>query len=124
MLKDHKALAPVRLEPAALRSRVKHSTTEPLHSLFLKVFFEKDDFEILWSADNLCKQLGSRSQPTKHQSTSGFKLFDTLKVFLKDFFEKDNFEIYRPLITLSNSLDPDQDRQNVRPDLDSNCLTL
>ena len=26
-------MTPVRLEPAALRSRVKHSTTEPLRSL-------------------------------------------------------------------------------------------
>ena len=32
MLKDHKAVTPVRLEPVALRSRVKHSTTEPLRS--------------------------------------------------------------------------------------------
>ena len=30
----------------------------------------------------------------------------------------------RLLITFTNSLDPDQDRQNVGPDLDSNCLTL
>ena len=28
----HNAVTPVRLKPAALRSRVKHSTTEPLHS--------------------------------------------------------------------------------------------
>ena len=28
------------------------------------------------------------------------------------------------LITLANSLDQDQARQNVRPDLDPNCLTL
>ena len=28
------------------------------------------------------------------------------------------------LITSANSLDPDQTRQNVRPDLDPNCLTL
>ena len=28
LLKDHSAVTPVRLEPAALRSRVKHSTTE------------------------------------------------------------------------------------------------
>ena len=33
MLKDHKAVTPVRLEPAALLSRVKHSSTEPLRSL-------------------------------------------------------------------------------------------
>ena len=29
----HNAMTPVRLEPMALRSRVKHSSTEPLHSL-------------------------------------------------------------------------------------------
>ena len=28
------------------------------------------------------------------------------------------------LITVANSLVPDQTRQNVRPDLDPNCLTL
>ena len=33
MLKDHKAVTMVRLEHAALRSRVKHSTTKPLLSL-------------------------------------------------------------------------------------------
>ena len=32
-LKDHNAVMLVRLEPAALRSQVKHSTSEPLHSL-------------------------------------------------------------------------------------------
>ena len=30
----------------------------------------------------------------------------------------------RLLITFANSLDPDQDRQNVGPDLDLNCLIL
>ena len=30
----------------------------------------------------------------------------------------------RLLIIFANSLDPDQDRQNVGPDLDLNCLTL
>ena len=33
LLKDHNAVTPVRLKPAAFLSRVKHSTTEPLHSL-------------------------------------------------------------------------------------------
>ena len=32
LLKEHNAVTPVRLEPAASRSRVKHSTTEPLRS--------------------------------------------------------------------------------------------
>ena len=33
LAQGHNAVTPVRLEPAALRSRVKHSTTEPLRSL-------------------------------------------------------------------------------------------
>ena len=32
LLKDHNTVTPMRLEPAAPRSRVKHSTTEPLRS--------------------------------------------------------------------------------------------
>ena len=36
LLKDHNAVTPVRLKPAAPLSRVKHSTTEPLRSLFMK----------------------------------------------------------------------------------------
>ena len=35
LLKDNKAVTAVRLEPGALRSRVKHSTTEPLRSLLI-----------------------------------------------------------------------------------------
>ena len=34
LLKDHNAVTRVRLETAALRSRVKYSTTEPLRSQF------------------------------------------------------------------------------------------
>ena len=33
LLKDHNTVMRVRLEPAAPKSRVKHSTTEPLGSL-------------------------------------------------------------------------------------------
>ena len=32
-------MTPVRLDPAALRSRVKHSTTEPLRSLAALIFY-------------------------------------------------------------------------------------
>ena len=58
LLKNHNAVTPVSLEPAAPHSRVKHSTTEPLHSLdpdldpnhlrlivFLKEYFEKVNFQ-------------------------------------------------------------------------------
>ena len=44
------------------------------------------------SADNLCKQFGPRSDPTKCRAWSGSKLFDTLMVFLKEFFKKVDFE--------------------------------
>ena len=33
LAQGHKAVPPVRLEPATVPSRVKHSTSEPLHSL-------------------------------------------------------------------------------------------
>ena len=33
LAQGHNTVTPVRFEPAALRSRVKHSTTEPLRSL-------------------------------------------------------------------------------------------
>ena len=48
LLKDHNAVMPVRLEPTALWSRVKHFTTEQLRSLFggmkiLWIFFGSHD---------------------------------------------------------------------------------
>ena len=44
------------------------------------------------SADNLCKQFGPRSGPTKCRAWSGSKLFNNLMVFLKEFFKKVDFE--------------------------------
>ena len=42
---------------------------------------------LLSSADNICKQFGSRSGPTDCRSYSGSKLFDTLIVFLSIFWK-------------------------------------
>ena len=39
------AVTPVRLEPAALQSRVKHSITEPLRSLLLVLLFVQEIFK-------------------------------------------------------------------------------
>ena len=39
--------------------------------------------------------------------------------FLKKTFSKNSF---RNTVRVSNSLDPDQDRHSVGPNLDSNCL--
>ena len=57
-----------------------------------------------WSADNLCKQFGSRSEPTEHWSWCGSKPFVWL-------------------ITFANSLDPDQNQHNIDPDVDRNYLS-
>ena len=40
------------------------------------------------SDNNLCKQFGPRSGPTKCRALSGPKLLGTLMLFLKEFFEK------------------------------------
>ena len=36
LAQGHNAVTPMKLEPAAVRSRVKHSTTEPLRSHFFR----------------------------------------------------------------------------------------
>ena len=54
----HNAVMPVRLEPTALRSRVKHSTTEPLRSLHMDpdehTFESKIVIVFLSSTLNIC----------------------------------------------------------------------
>ena len=47
LLKDHNAVTPVRLEPAAPRSRVKHSTTKPLRS-------QNSEFNTQWGITRRC----------------------------------------------------------------------
>ena len=65
---------------------------------------------MVWSADNLRKQFGPRSDPTKCWARSGSKLFDTLVVFLKEFFERVEIDKLHPegifrkkLILINNS---------------------
>ena len=45
LAQGYNAVTPVRLEPVALRSRVKHSTIEPLRSLCLWIFFKMNFFK-------------------------------------------------------------------------------
>ena len=47
---------------------------------------------LVMSTNNLCKQFGPRSGPTKCRAWSGSKLFDTLTAFLKEFLQKVDFE--------------------------------
>ena len=62
-------MTPVRLEPAALRSRVKHSTTEPLrsHMLFLLLKNAKDSS----LAESSCLTLALATHTKKIKSFDG-----------------------------------------------------
>ena len=55
--------------------------------IFLTIYLDV----LVPSADNLCKQFGPSSGPTKRPARSGSKLFHTM-VFLKELFEKVHFE--------------------------------
>ena len=46
------------------------------------VFFLIISLRLVSSTDDLCKQFGPRSGPTKCLALSGYELFDTLMVFL------------------------------------------
>ena len=99
LLKDHNAVMPLRLEPSSLRSQAStlpvshcaphgiHIVCELGHHCTLAEERAEDhncchsivlNFLLVLSADNLCKQFGLRSGPTKCLAWSGSKLFDTL----------------------------------------------
>ena len=80
MLKDHKAVTPVRLEPAAPRSRVKHSTTEPLrsHNDFVRINKIKDITAINRKTGQHVKKTFSYAS-----RTTGMKLQFSCQITLK-----------------------------------------
>ena len=47
LAQGHNAVTPVRLEPSAPRSRVKHSTTEPLRSLVYDMHLQENTLNYL-----------------------------------------------------------------------------
>ena len=128
-------MTPVRHQTAAPRSQVKHSTTEPLssHSLYRDQFCLSKQ---CWPRSNttLCiilseSSLLNKSQPGwEHNSSmseysekekTNESAFCRLLIFLKSSFLK---KILSGLPSVSNSLDPDQARHFVGPDLGPNCL--
>ena len=75
----HNAVTPMRLEPAALRSRVKHSTTEPLRSRVHVTIYRK-----------ACNQFGKANHsdteaPFLDLTNGSFEIYDKRDDF--------NFEI-------------------------------
>ena len=76
LLKDHNAVTPVRLEPAAPRSQVKHSTTEPLLSR-IKIEVELNVSKTFaWSC-----QKGTAWCPSYNKTTTHVPLIDVCTVF-------------------------------------------
>ena len=87
---------------------------------FWKVFFKRK--ELL--ASSACKFFPFRVNPFPEGCQNifeGVAFPESVSVPLNSFPACGYF--CRLLITLANSLDPDQARQNFRPDLDQNCLT-
>ena len=64
-------MTPVRLEPAALRSRVKHSTTEPLRSLGKE----------LKQNDHDTKKMSGSQVANNAKCVLGMRLFTSLTVY-------------------------------------------
>ena len=90
LAQGHNAVTPMRLEPTALRSQVKHFTTEPLRSLYGKYIPGKySSLGRTWSFFALTmlhpdiflfKQSRSRSAGFREAIWSGSTLFSTLFV--------------------------------------------
>ena len=85
----------------------------------------------LSSADNLCKQFGSRSGRYSVKALSGSRLFDTLKVLqaeVEPIYFNNALNIYMTLSSADNSLQTvwTQIRTDIlsRPYRGPDCLTL
>ena len=61
-------------------------------------------------------------EPNEIGFSQGFSQKEVLRSFVFNFLYASG-DVCHLLITFANSLDPDQAQQNVRPDLDPNCLT-
>ena len=136
----HNTVPPGRLEPVTSQSQIKHSTTEPLNSSPawnpLKFPFLLYHFCALWSwyicmlwhsfsnaIVNQTQFYSFRAHKTGHGSTSPNNFQWVWHLSLTPTSLSSVF--YRLLmITFANSLGPDQDRQNIGPDLDPNPVTL
>ena len=76
LLKEHNAVTPVRLEPTAPRSRVEHSTTEPLLSR-IKIEVELNiSTTFAWSC-----QKGTAWCPSYYKTTTHVYLIDVCTMF-------------------------------------------
>ena len=97
-------MTPVRLEPAAPRSRVRHSTTEPLRSLLSKrpkIGFQ-DQF-LLNGGQKYCRML--QGEHSAILSTS-IKLPFVIKIFVLSIFEwplKTGFTVFSSTVTVKIS---------------------
>ena len=107
------AVTLVRLEPAAPLSQVKHSTTSPLRSCKSTAPACKEVFYSLHGVYTIHPNFICLCM------LSYFACVFINWLFFQNHFSKDSF---RNTIIVSNSLDSDQERQNVGPDLGQNCL--
>ena len=79
LAQGHNAVTPVRLQPAAPQSQVKHSTTEPLRSLHLK----------LKMSDKICENAFEKSTKNLNILHAGY--FFMLLLSSANFFQSELF---------------------------------
>ena len=120
----HIAVTPVRLEPAALRSRVKHTTTEPLHSPWAMFIKTRDWRAIVHSPERISHSICLLEKDIMFFRRIYCKFGNFCKNFislyawyfcvllypLQVFFVKSTIskKSFRNTISMSNSLDTDQ----------------
>ena len=127
----------MRLEPAAPRSQVKHSTTVLPSRSRSAGFWQSYLIRICTVFHEAINWNQTTELPGIQKGTSHFNLFCRTRVsslpfgyfscafvvcwffFSKSTFSKNSF---RSIIRVSNSLDPDQAGQFVGPNLGPNCL--
>ena len=103
--------------------------------MFLKDCFEKIDFEKKSADDNksvknypACKELKGISSGKPHykwvdeESSFVYCMLGNFACFFLSSADIFQNKLFQKVLLGSNTLDPDQARQNIRPDLGPNCL--
>ena len=93
---------------------------KPLKSVSKVAFLHR--FHCIWSSLSSIIQTGLDLYCLYKHSSDKMYFFNNKKKELTLLLARGDF--CQTVWTFANSLDPDQARQNVGPDLDSNCLTL
>ena len=101
MLKNNNTVTPVRLEPAAPRSRVKHSTTKPLRSLKKLIDLIEKTFQREGSPYLACNDRNAfftSEKPKKYHAWSCQNVCDALTFLVDNVVIQFGTKLYRQVV--------------------------